>query len=207
MSDLASMTFSSLLDAIGQRSPSPGGGAVAGAAGALSCAMARMVAAYSIKKSTPAAARKEYQGVLDRFAHTDRLLRALMEQDGQAYEAMTAAGAARKDGDEASAAAYREAVLRAIGVPLEMATLAADALHAMDQFKESANRYLLSDLGVAAVLAHAAAQAAAFSVRINLKELTDTALRTRIASDLDRTLAHCNEHHAAVQAYVGAVLE
>jgi len=207
MSDLASKSFSSLLDAIGQRSPSPGGGAVASAAGALSCAMARMVVAYSIKKSTPDAARKEYQAVLEGFARTDRLLRALMEQDAQAYEAMTAAGAARKDDDEASTAAYREAVLRAIGVPMEMAALAVDALHTMDQFKESANRYLVSDLGVAAVLAHATAQAAAFSVRINLKELADSELRTRIASDLERTLARCQEHRDAVQAYVGALLE
>ncbi len=47
MDDLTKLTVESFLDEVADRTPTPGGGAVSALAGALACAMARMVAAYS----------------------------------------------------------------------------------------------------------------------------------------------------------------
>jgi formiminotetrahydrofolate cyclodeaminase len=133
-------------------------------------------------------------------------MRALITKDAEAYTAMT--NAAKQAGDDAAGQATRQdAQLDAIGVPMEMAALASATLATLDDFKEDASRYPLSDLGVAAVLADATAQAAAYSVRINARELRDTALRTKILSDADKTIEHCAGHRKSIEAYICAHLE
>ncbi|MCH8150681.1 MAG: cyclodeaminase/cyclohydrolase family protein, partial [Planctomycetes bacterium] len=70
-----------------------------------------------------------------------------------------------------------------------------------------ANRHLISDLGVAAVLADATAQTAAYSVRINLRELGSPDLRLKIESDLDKTLERCAAGRVSLERFVKEVLE
>ena len=77
----------------------------------------------------------------------------------------------------------------------------------MDNLKAVASRYLLSDLGVAAVLAEATARAAWYSVRINAHEMTDDATRAKLLSDISRTVEHCARHREAVEAFVRETLE
>jgi formiminotetrahydrofolate cyclodeaminase len=207
MKDQTTSSLSEFLDAIATRSPTPGGGAVAAAAGALSCAMAQMVTAYSVKKNSPDDVRSKCETARERLGRADGLFRALIMQDAQAYENMTKLGKERRDGEATTQTAYHDAVLRAISVPMEMAALAADALDTLDEFKESANRYLVSDLGVAAVLANATAEAAGYSVRINLMELTDAGLKNRITHDLGETLARCRRRDESIRSFVRNCLE
>lgn len=201
MDDLAALSIDEFLDRVADRTPTPGGGGVAGLAGALACAMGRMVAAYSIKKSTEAPARERVESLSGQLKVTDQLLRGLITQDGVAYSEMTAARKALQDG-RLEAPAFHNAVLRAIAVPMEMAAAVSRALAAMDAFKGDATPYLLSDLGVAAVLADATAHAAAYSVRINVGELTDEGTRQRIVSDVKQTVRRCTEHRDSIEAHV-----
>jgi formiminotetrahydrofolate cyclodeaminase len=201
MDDLAALSIDEFLDRVADRTPTPGGGGVAGLAGALACTMGRMVAAYSIKRSTVAPACARVESLSGQLKVTDQLLRGLITQDGVAYGEMTAARKALQDG-RLEAPAYHNAVLRAIAVPMEMSAAVSRALAAMDAFKVDANPYLLSDLGVAAVLAHATARAASYSVRINVAELTDEGMRERIVTDVEQTVQRCTEHCDSIEAYV-----
>ena len=91
MDDLTKQSVDEFLDAVAQRTPTPGGGSVAGAAGALACALARMVAAYSIRKNTDQSVRDRTENVLDRLRRAEEILRSLVTQDTVAYAGMSAA--------------------------------------------------------------------------------------------------------------------
>ena len=162
MDDLTALSVDRFLDAVAERTPIPGGGGVTAAAGALSCAMGRMVAAYSVQKQTDPAVRARVESVAQRLRNADELFRALVTRDAEVYTRMTAAAKKARE-DPGARGNYTEAIVAAIGVPLQMAALAADALSAMDECKTAVNRYLLSDLGVAGVLAEATARAAGHS--------------------------------------------
>ncbi len=197
MDDLSRKPLEEFLDALAAKSPSPGGGAVAAAIGALAAAMGRMVLAYSIRE--PAA--PSLVAAADRLRHADELLRALISADAAAYDRMVSATKAAKK-DPALQNAAQQAVLAAIAVPLQMAALAADALHTLDEVKADTNRYLVSDLGVAAVTALAAADAAAYNVKINTPQLLDAAARTRALHDVAETCRHAKSACESIKRYV-----
>jgi formiminotetrahydrofolate cyclodeaminase len=168
--------------------------------------MGRMVAAYSVGKKTEPAVRALVESAGLRLQWADELMRALITRDAETYTAMTEA--AKAPGENASVReAYHHAVLAAISAPMEIAALASNTLSTLDEFKESASRHLLSDLGVAAVLSDAAAQAAAYSVRVNVGELGDTSLSTKITGDINKTIDHCARHRESIEAYVRSRLE
>jgi len=206
MDDLTKRSIDDFLDAVAQRTPTPGGGSVAGAAGALACALARMAADYSIGKNTEPSIRDRTEVVLNRLRAADEILRGLITQDALAYAAMSAAGKAARE-NPAAKPAYQEAVLAAVAVPLEAAAVASHALAAMDELKDFANRHLFSDLGVAAVLAEAAARAAWYMVAVNLPELTDAARRTNLRGNIDETIRHCEGYRKSIEAFVRRYLE
>jgi len=215
MDDLTKRSVDDFLDALADRTPTPGGGSVAGAAGALACALARMVVEYSMGKNTNRPNALEHSGeeftstnvrdkteaVLNRLRGADEILRGLISQDAMAYAAMSAARKAARDNPTAKPA-YQKAVLAAVAVPLEAAAAASHALSAMDGLKNIANQHLLSDLGVAAVLAEAAARAAWYMVSVNLPELTDAAMRTKLRGYVDETVRHCESYRRSVEDFV-----
>ncbi len=230
MDDLTKLTVESFLDEVADRTPTPGGGAVSALAGGLACAMARMVAAYSepnrdrkeaanpnhdrkeaanppsVNKHTKAPVPSKVQAAATALHRADELSRALITQDAIAYTEMTGAAKAAR-GDPSKKPAYDQAVLAAIAVPMEMAAVASNALSTMDELKSIASRYLLSDLGIAAVLACATARAARYNVRINAPELADPATRARILAEIDRIVDHCEDSRASIEGFVGAGLE
>lgn len=201
MNDLTAMTVEEFLDALALRSPSPGGGAVAAAAGALAAAMGRMVLAYSIREPVPLA----LVAAAERLRHADELLRALVSQDAAAYDQMvTSTKAAKKDASLQTVA--QQAVLAAMAVPLQMAALAADVLTTLDAVKADTNKYLVSDLGVAAVVGVAAAEAAGYNVKVNAPQLIDAATRERALRDVEQACRHAREAGDRIRNYVDGQL-
>ncbi len=206
MDDLTKWSFDEFLNAVARKAPTPGGGSVAGAAGALACALARMAAEYSMGKNTKPSVRDKTAAILNRLRGADEILRGLVTQDAIAYAAMSAAGKAARE-NPAAKSAYQEAVLAAVAVPLEAAAVGAHALSAMDELKDLANPLLLSDLGVAAVLVEAAARAAWYMVTVNLPELTDAAMRAKLRGNIDETIRRCEAYRRSVEAFVRRCVE
>lgn len=206
MDDLTKLSLDSFLDQTADRTPTPGGGGVTGGAGALACAMARMVTAYSTGKKTQPDDRTRLETTAGMLHRADQLLRALITQDAVAYTNMTEAAKSAKD-DPASQTAYDEAVLAAVAVPMEMAAIASNVLSTMDRCKDIVNRYMLSDFAIAAVLADATARAARYTVQINARELSDIAERAKLLSDADEILKHCARDCDSIETYVRGHLE
>lgn len=197
MTDLTKISVDDFLNALAARSPAPGGGAVAAAVGALSAAMGRMVIAYSIRER----AAPPLVAAAGRLRHADELLRALITEDTEAYDRMVSATkAARKD--PSLQADAQQAILEAIAVPMQMAALAADALQTLDEVKAETNRYLVSDLGVAAVTGVAAAEAAAYNVKINAPQLQDSAARSRALEDVEQACVHARATAERIKRFV-----
>ncbi|MCH7872424.1 MAG: cyclodeaminase/cyclohydrolase family protein, partial [Planctomycetes bacterium] len=109
MDDLTNLRFDELLRRVAEKAPSPGGGSVAGAAGALACALGQMVTSYSVGSKTDAQTRERVEAALTSLHRLEQIARALVTQDATAYEAMTTASKRRGESD-AAAGVYQEAV-------------------------------------------------------------------------------------------------
>ncbi len=205
MDDLTRPSVADFLNRVADRSPTPGGGSVTGAIGALASSLARMVAAYSVGPKTDPDVRGRVETAARHMHRLDQIMRALISQDAIAYAKMSAAAKGRGHKDAAtpdSSSAYADAVLAAVAVPMEVAAVASQLLTTMDEFKAVANPRLLSDLGIAAVLAEAAARAARYTVRINACELADQKRQARILSDIDATVEHAESRRASIEAFI-----
>ena len=98
----------------------------------------------------------------------------LVERDAEAYQAVVDAQARPKEPPAQAAereAAVQRALAGAVRVPLRAAVLAADVLALCEPIAERGNQRLISDVGVAALMADAALQAAGMNVRVNLADL------------------------------------
>ncbi len=182
MSMLASQ-LAPFLDAVAAKTPTPGGGAVSAGAGALACSMARMVAVYSIGDSADA----DVAALADQLERVDHLLRRLADEDAVAYRALTDATRKLK-ADASTKGEYELAVNIAATVPMEIATVACRSLDIMTKLVPAAKKYMLTDLGVAAVLAEASARAAGYMVRANTIIMPNEDVRRQTEQALDDLL-------------------
>jgi len=108
----------------------------------------------------------------------DELLR-LMDEDTQAYAEVSKAYGMPKGTDEekvARAEAIQKALVVAMGAPLQAVRACRKALQSVAALVDIANKNLISDVGVAALLTEAALRAAKLNVEINLSYLKDQAL-------------------------------
>ena len=195
MNEFTRLSVDEFLDRLSDRTPTPGGGAAAAAGGALSCAMGRMVAAYSVGKKTLEEVGGRIEPAREKLRCLDEMLRRMIAEDAVAYSYMTSV-------DRSDVPAYQAAVIAAVSVPLGIAAAASEALEVLDDLKGDASHYLLSDLGVAAVMADATARSAAYSVRVNLPEVSDRETRDRLGGDIRRIVGHCDRRRASIEAFV-----
>lgn len=149
-----------LIQALAQRTSTPGGGAAAALTAALGCAAGAMAARYT---DGP-----KYAGVAAAAAHLANLLDAaasdclrLATEDADSYAAVRAAKVTK------NAANIAEAERQAAQVPAEL--LATCAIHArtLATFAPDCNRWLLSDVQVGVHLLAGAGRAAMRTLAVN----------------------------------------
>jgi len=164
------------LEATAAGSATPGGGAVAALAGALSAALAGMVARLTIGRKKYAAVEAQMK---DSAARADGLrgkLTASIAADSAAFEEVMAALKLPKETpDEVAARNERlqEATRQATLVPLHTARLCLEALGLVHFVAAHGNLNAMSDAASAAFMARAAIDAAGMNVRINAATLDD----------------------------------
>jgi len=182
-------TISTFLDAAAAKQPSPGGGSVAALVGALAAAMGEMVVNYSVGKKGLEAHQGDLREALDELTRARGLLLALMVEDQNAYESLTAA---RKlpEGSPERQSKFPVALLASIRTPQAISATAAAVLGLCDGLVSIVNYYLLSDLAVAADLAMATVRCGVYNVRVNLADVTDPAERHGIEAELGQVLAN-----------------
>lgn len=164
------------LDDLASSSPAPGGGSVAALSGALGSALTSMVCNLTIGKKKYADVDEEMKKVLAQAEHMREQFTELVERDTHAFNKVIEAFALPKETDPQKAlraAAIREATKEATLVPLEVMKHCIDALALAQTVAAKGNANSVSDAGVSAIMLHAALEAAALNVRINLKSLND----------------------------------
>ena len=157
-------------DRLAARTPTPGGGSAAAAAGAFGAALGEMVLAYSIDPAKPS---DELVGVRLALSDGRRRLLTLVEEDAQSYEAVRTARRARKEraGEADVETAYRAALRGAASVPLETARLSEELAVRLEAVRARTKAALGSDLVTALALFRAATEGALANVAINLDDL------------------------------------
>jgi formiminotetrahydrofolate cyclodeaminase len=168
-----------------------------------------MVCNFTIGRKRYQAVDAEMRALLARAETIRTELLALVEADAEAYQRVVDAQALPKDTAEQAAERDRRvqvALAEAVRVPLRSAVLAADALALCEPVAERGNQRLISDAGVAALLADAALQSAALNVRVNLGDLRDERLITESRAALARLLSGARDTKPRVMALVEAKL-
>lgn len=168
---LASLTVARLLEELGARTPTPGGGAAAGLAGALAASLARMVVEYSIGKKS----LLEHQDFLVRSRSELDTLRAAFlgaaDADAVAYSRLNSLQ--RLAPDDPARAGLAVAVREAAAVPRGIMTRGDELLTLVTQLVGRTSKGLRSDLAISGVLAEAAVVAGALNVMANLPFLPE----------------------------------
>jgi methenyltetrahydrofolate cyclohydrolase len=180
------------LDKLAGEGPEPGGGSAAALAGALAAALVSMVANLT-------AGREKYadvQGQVAELLAASEALRQRLEEfvtlDTEAYGAVAVAMKLPRDTDAQKAERTRvlqTALLGAAEVPLRVAEAAAEVSRLSRTAAEIGNVNAVSDAGVAAILADAAAQSAALNVKINLAWIADEAFKVDAWGRIEKVLA------------------
>ena len=162
--------------ALASSSPTPGGGTAAAASLGQAAALAVMVCDLTLGK-------EKWEGGWPTAEHVQALAipmlnRAgvLASEDSDAFDAvMGSFGLPKSTDDEKDArrTAIRSAMMTAASVPFETATLAMNLLQGLPELARLGNANAVTDVGVASLLASAAAKGAVFNVEINLQSLPD----------------------------------
>ncbi|HZK11957.1 MAG TPA: cyclodeaminase/cyclohydrolase family protein [Atribacterota bacterium] len=182
---------SNFLDELASNSPTPGGGSVAALVGALGAALISMVGNLTIGK-------KKYEGVEEDFkeiiSSSEKLryeLSRLIEEDVKVFNDFMATYKMPKETEDEKkvrAEKVQESLIEAAKVPLRVAYKCLDIMILSQETAEKGNINVISDAGVAALMAEAALESAMLNVKINLKMIKDEKVRTELSSSIKEIL-------------------
>jgi glutamate formiminotransferase/formiminotetrahydrofolate cyclodeaminase len=207
---LVGMTLRAFANELSMDSPAPGGGSVAALCGALSAALAAMVANLTVGK-------KGYESVSAEMVKTavrgqvlkDFLLEAV-DRDTQAFNKVmetfrlpkTSAEQAEEK-DRAVEAANKEATL----VPLEVLEKAVEAVGLAKAAAAKGNKNSVSDAGVAGLVGQAAGEGAYDNILINLEAIKDAKFTAQVRKQAAALRRDLDKEGKAVRAIVVKALK
>ncbi|MFL5467305.1 MAG: cyclodeaminase/cyclohydrolase family protein, partial [Gemmatimonadaceae bacterium] len=178
-------------------------------AGALAAALAQMVASLTIGKRKYAAVDAEMKEAALKAVSLGNRLAALVKRDADAYALV--AEAYRLPKEPADAAARRSeavsaALLKAAEVPLDTVRASVEVAAVAALVAEKGNTNAVTDAGVAALLAHAAAKGAAYNVRVNVQALDDKSKGLPLADEAEKLVKRAAEFAERATAIVERAL-
>ncbi len=168
-SSFRTMSVAEFVDASGAKSPTPGGGSVAGVVGALAAALARMAVNYSIGRKSLAEHQPALEDAERRLRRAAAMMLEFADEDAQAYG--TVNELSRLPEGHPDRAGLDAARLASAHVPLSLAATSVELLRHFRSLAGTTNPHLRSDLAIAAVLARAAVEASHWNVAVNLPSL------------------------------------
>jgi formiminotetrahydrofolate cyclodeaminase len=195
--------MSDWLGQLADRTPAPGGGAVAALCAAASAALLEMVANYTTGGKW--ADREEaMKAVGAEVAELRAQAAALAQDDAEAFGAVGAAyGLPRSTPEEKAArsAAIQEATRGAAEPPVQVGRVATRLVALADEMVEPANPNVLSDVGVAAATARAALSGSVTNITVNATFLRDPDVSRALfdeVAELETAMARADEVAARV---------
>ena len=196
---LADLTVTGFIEETASESPAPGGGSVSALAGALGAGLGTMVANLASHKRGWDNRWEEFSDWADQGKDLYIRLLALVDDDTEAFNGILSAHrlpTGTPADVQAREAAVAAATRRAIEVPLAVMEAAVASFEIISAMAEEGPVSSVSDAGVGALLAAAAARGAEFNVRINSAGLEGA----------EEYLSRASELEAAATAAEAAVL-
>lgn len=186
--DFGDMSVNEFLVAVGSKTPTPGGGAVASVVGALGVSLAQMVLNYSIGKKSLASHEGRLRGAMMQLTRASELFLALAAEDAEAF-GLVSTLSRLPEGDARRRAELPEAMAASVQVPMTTIAACADVLRLFEELASITNKQLRSDLAIAAVLADAAARCSRWNVLVNMSGITDPARRMERSRQMNELLS------------------
>ena len=207
--NLVNKTLTGFCDELSTDSPAPGGGSVAALCSAMSGALSAMVSNLTFSK-------KGYEKVWEEAKELSKIGQNIKERslvaidsDTQAfYDMMDAARLPKKTEEDKKIRtdAIQEATKKAILVPLETMEIALEAAELSAKVAKIGNTNALSDAGVAAITANAAAKSAYLNVKINMGSINDETFKSDILTKADELLKKTNNIALQVEKDIKGII-
>jgi len=179
------------MDKLASSSPEPGGGSVAALVGALSAALVSMVANLTLGKEKYKSVEPQIEQVLRESEKSRSDMQDLIQKDTEVYGTLSAVYKMPKETDEEKSARtlkMQAALKEACRVPLEIGLKSLEVARLAERAAALGNTGVISDAGVAAILARACAQSAALNVKININSIKDESYNQTVWEQMQTVL-------------------
>ncbi|HNZ82343.1 MAG TPA: cyclodeaminase/cyclohydrolase family protein [Sedimentibacter sp.] len=173
---MRNMTVNEFAKVVASDSPVPGGGSIAALCGALSAALAEMVANLTVRKAKYAEYRDEMTDIINKASLLRDELLNYIKEDSLAYNEVTDAYKLPKETEEEKA--YRsgkiqEGLKTAASVPLKVAEASFRIFPLAEAVVSRGNKSSVTDGLVGAMMARTGVLSAVLNIRINLDSIKD----------------------------------
>ena len=202
---LVDLSVQGFIEETASESPAPGGGSVAATVGALGAALGTMVANLSSHRRGWDERWREFSDWAEQGKTAHAELARLVDEDTDAFNALMAAFGLPKGSASEKAArdsAIQEATRRAIEVPLRVMEVALRSMDVIEAMARTGMESSVSDAGVGALCARAAVRGAGLNVRINVRGLSDGALRASFLERAEELEERAEYHERTILAAV-----
>jgi len=182
---------SNFLNELASNSPTPGGGSVAALAGALGAALISMVGNLTVGKKKYEDVEEDIKKILSSSEKLRYELSQLIEDDVKVFNNFMATYKMPKETEDEKkirTEKMQEALIKAAKVPLRVAYKCLDILSLSKEVAEKGNINVVSDAGVAVLMAEAALESAILNVKINLKMIKDEKTKEELSSSIQELL-------------------
>lgn len=173
---LLDKTVVQFADVLASDSPTPGGGSVSALSGVLSAALSAMVAGVTYSKKEYRRQKPLMESIAVQAQQLINDLSELVDEDSRSFDAFMAAlrMPQKTDPEKTARQTAKDAAARHMTeIPLRTLRLTTALLDLAEKLVRKGNVNALSDAGVAALQAEAAAWGAFYNVRINLPQIQD----------------------------------
>jgi len=184
----------------GSSSPTPGGGSVAALIAALGASMTSMVGNLSQGEKF-AHIQSQVVEIIEKLSSLTVECEELLHADITSFKKYMDALKLPKSTDEEKLLrknAIQEATIHAIDVPLRLIEVCKVGMICTYSIAESANKNVISDLGIGAILFESAAQSALLTIEINLASLKDMELKHQYSEKLSSLISDIGDMKSKV---------
>lgn len=173
---MKNMTINEFAKIVASDSPVPGGGSIAALCGALSAALAEMVANLTIGKKKYAECRDEMFEIINKASLLREKLLNYIEEDSLAYNKVMEAYKLSKETEEEKTfrlLKIEEGLKIAATIPLKVAETSFEILPLAEAVVLRGNQNSVTDALVGAMMARTGVLSAVLNIRINLDSIKD----------------------------------
>lgn len=189
--DILSLSVRQFAANTAAKTPTPGGGSVAGVVGALAVALGEMTLNFTKGKKKFVEHADYHDKLSARLARAHGMFLDLVADDISAYQLYQEAS--RKEDGPEKADAVQVALAAAIAVPREMTKLSLAVLDDMLELAGKCNTWLITDLLASATLSAATARLSDYNVRINAPNIDNEQARADFRQASTDDLAKANQ--------------